>query len=75
MSIFLPALASSEEIFEFERMWPTLQQPWYFNRPTGIAIDENGYVFVADKDNNRIMKLTLDGQFVGAWGNQGKRAH
>jgi len=71
MSIFLPALASSEEIFEFERMWPTLQQPWYFNRPTGIAIDENGYVFVADKDNNRIMKLTLDGQFVVAWGNQG----
>ena len=74
-SIFLflgmPDLASSEETYVFERMWPTLQQPWYFSNPIGISINKTEYVFIADKDNHRILKFTLDGQFVGKWGNQG----
>ena len=28
--IILPYNAASEEIYKFERMWPTLLQPWYF---------------------------------------------
>jgi len=27
----LPTFALSEETYVFERMWPTLQQSWYFN--------------------------------------------
>jgi len=46
--IFLPNPASSEETYVFERMWPTLQQPWYFSLPSGIAIDKNGFVYVAE---------------------------
>lgn len=29
--ILVPGLALSEETCKFERMWPTLQQPWFFN--------------------------------------------
>ncbi len=68
--LLLPTLASSEETYKFERMWPTLKQPWYFNQPTGIAVDSSGFVYVAD-GNNRIQKFTSDGQFVAKWGSYG----
>ena len=62
--------ASSEETYKFERMWPTLQQPWYFG-PGTLAIDTAGFVYVADKLNDRILKFTLDGQFITKWGSKG----
>jgi len=37
----------------------------------GIAIDEQGCVYVADVANNRIQKFTNTGQFVTQWGRQG----
>jgi len=66
-----PFIVLSEEVYEFERMWPALEQPWYFNDPRGIAIDSSGYVYVADKDNHRIQKFTSNGQFVTKWGSWG----
>ena len=43
-----------------------------FNRPKGIAVASNGYIFVCDCDNHRIQILTTDlsivGQaYYGAW--------
>jgi DNA-binding beta-propeller fold protein YncE len=66
-----PFIVFSEEIYEYERMWPALEQPWYFNDPRGIAIDSSGYVYVADKENHRIQKFTSNGQFVTKWGSLG----
>jgi len=66
-----PFISFSEEIYEYERMWPALEQPWYFNDPRGIAIDSSGYVYVVDKDNHRIQKFTSNGQFVTKWGSWG----
>ena len=43
-----PFIAFSEEIYEYERMWPVIEQPWYFNRPNSVAVDNNGYVYVVD---------------------------
>jgi streptogramin lyase len=68
---FLPSLASTAEIYKFERMWPTLQQPWYFNQPGGVTTDRDGFVYVADTYNHRIQKFTTDGQFVAKWGSEG----
>ncbi|MBI5055712.1 MAG: SMP-30/gluconolactonase/LRE family protein, partial [Nitrospirae bacterium] len=68
---FMPAVALSADIYKFERLWPALQQPWYFDYPQGLAVDSNGYVYVADKNHNRIMKLAPDGQLVASWGRFG----
>jgi streptogramin lyase len=63
--------ALSEENYRFMRMWPTLQQPWYFYYPQRIAIDKNDNVYIADTANNRIQKFTSDGNFIKKWGSKG----
>jgi predicted membrane-bound mannosyltransferase/DNA-binding beta-propeller fold protein YncE len=42
--------------------------PGQLERPSGIAIDPQGFVYVADTGNHRVQKFTADGQFVAAWG-------
>ena len=69
--IFLPILASAEEIYKFERMWPTLQQPWYFKEPYGIAVDGDGNYYIADTGYHRIQKITSEGQLITRWGSFG----
>ncbi len=39
-----------------------------FWNPSGIAVDSDGYVYVADRDNHRIQKFTSNGVFVDKWG-------
>lgn len=63
-----PAL--SEETYVFERMWPTLQQPWYFTGSVKIAMDSKGYIYSADFSGGNISKFSSDGQFVKSWAPQ-----
>jgi DNA-binding beta-propeller fold protein YncE len=69
--ILIPVAALSQEVYEFERMVPVLEQQWYFYNPYGIAADKNGYVYIADSGNDRIQKYTADGEFVTQWGKLG----
>jgi uncharacterized protein YjiK len=71
--LFLPTSASSaeEETYVFERMWPELQQPWYFFSAAGIASDQNNNIYVADSHNDRIQKLSPSGEFITKWGKFG----
>lgn len=66
-----PASSSFEEIYKFERMWPNIQQPWYFNFPVGIAVDRTGNVYFAEMYGHCIRKFTSNGQFVTKWGEEG----
>jgi len=47
-------------------------EPGQFLWPRGIAVSSDGFVYVADSQNHRIQKFTLDGQFVTAWGGRGE---
>lgn len=39
-----------------------------FKSPTGIALDKDGTIYVADTDNHSIQKFDKDGKFQARWG-------
>ena len=43
-----------------------------FDAPSGVAVDDDGYVYVVDFYNHRIQKFTDAGEFVGKWGGKGR---
>jgi len=63
--------AFAEETYAFERMWPVLRQPWYFNHPVGIAISKTGNIHVADSFNHRVQKFSSNGELITKWGKEG----
>ena len=69
----VPSLAAADETYQFERLWPTLLQPWYFSSPEGVALDHAGNIYVADTENNRIQKFTADGFLIYNLGNPRQR--
>jgi NHL repeat len=42
-----------------------------WNGPEGIAVDDQGNVYVADPANYRIQKFDANGNFLSQWGSQG----
>jgi streptogramin lyase len=42
-----------------------------FKDPTGIAVDADGFVYVADYGNYRVQKFNSEGDFVLSWGGEG----
>ncbi len=48
-----------------------LTTPGDFSKPTGVAVDAEGNLYVADTYNNRIEIFDADGQFVSTFGKAG----
>ncbi|MEE4355816.1 MAG: hypothetical protein V2I97_05055, partial [Desulfococcaceae bacterium] len=38
-----------------------------FSYPFDLAADSTGYVYVADRNNDRVLKFTSDGDIVSQW--------
>jgi DNA-binding beta-propeller fold protein YncE len=43
-----------------------------FQRPSGITMDADGNLYVADAVNHRIQKFDSDGKFLAKWGEEGR---
>ena len=48
-----------------------LTTPGDFSKPTGVAVDKDGNLYVADTMNNRIEEFDADGVFIRTWGKNG----
>jgi sugar lactone lactonase YvrE len=48
-----------------------LTTPGDFSKPTGVAVDQEGNLYVADTYNNRIEIFDADGQFISTFGKAG----
>jgi len=62
-----PSLTFSGEEYVYERMWPVLEQPWYFSYSRDIAVDSSGYFYVADSFGSRIVKFSPEGYYITEW--------
>jgi len=55
------------------RGWTIAQEPYRFGRPTDIAFDKDGNMFIADGyTNSRVVKYDKWGKFIKAFGDKGK---
>ena len=55
------------------RQWGTPGAgPSQFRQPHGIAIDNQGIIYVADRNNARLQRFDLDGKYLGEWDHLGK---
>lgn len=41
--------------------------PGQFRQPHGIAVDERGVIYVADRQNGRLQRFDLNGKYLGEW--------
>ena len=63
---------STEYTYEFLRKWGTEgDEDGEFDSPVGLAIDGDGNVYVADRENHRIQVFDLQGRFLCKWGTKG----
>ena len=54
-----------------EKVWETNGIPNTFHRPTELATDAQGNIYVIDGGNHRVQKFDKDGNFLLTWGSQG----
>jgi sugar lactone lactonase YvrE len=52
--------------------WEVVANTSLFALPSGVAIDRQGNVYVADTNSNRIEKLSPKGKVIATWGKKGQ---
>src|SRR5215218_8838514 len=58
--------------FGFERRWGSQgREEGEFQEPAGVAIDRQGFVYIAEAEGARVQKFTRDGTFVARWSGAG----
>lgn len=49
----------------------TLTDPGNFSKPTNVAVDKDGNLYVSDTWNDRVEVFDADGEFIRTWGKNG----
>jgi streptogramin lyase len=77
--IFISDGYANARILEYNRKGERVRQwgtpgtaPGEFRLPHGLTIDEEGIVYVADRENGRIQRFDLEGRYLGEWPHLGK---
>jgi DNA-binding beta-propeller fold protein YncE len=66
-SLTVFAATNNQERYIFERLWPTLPQPWHFDRAFDIAVDPQGHVYVVNQTTKQLKKFTANGHLIRQW--------
>ena len=64
-----PKLAIAVEGYRFETSWPKQPEAWLFYKPSAIAVDRVGNVYVGDTWNNLVKKFSNSGELLLTLGN------
>jgi hypothetical protein len=68
-SLYLLPLAYSQELHSYISSWGDFGiREGDVSHATGIALDQEGNVYVADTANNRIQVFSSNGTFISKWG-------
>jgi len=68
---FLAAWGDLCKVYEDKKGCRSSDGAGQFHEPWGVAVDADGFVYVADTWNHRVQKFTPDGEFVTMWGQFG----
>ncbi len=74
LSVLFPAAitpAFSEAYFFITKWGSYGSGGGLFDKPSGVAVDGSGNVYVVDTYNHRVQKFTSDGTFLTKWGTLG----
>ncbi len=63
-----PVLATTQEVYRFERLWPLLPQPWHFGGVWYMAVSPQGHLYVTEYGTFRIQKFDLEGHYITEFG-------
>lgn len=44
----------------------------FFEKPMGIIVDKNNFIYIVDQSSNTIFKFNNNGQYLAQWGTKGK---
>ena len=57
--------------YQAEKIFPVVNQQWFFGNPSSVAVDNNENFYVLNQSSNSVYKYTSEGQFIKGWGKEG----
>jgi tripartite motif-containing protein 71 len=62
---------NTAQVYNYLRQWGDWEPDGQFNEPENVAINNNGFVYVVDTENNRIQEFSSAGTFITQFGSFG----
>lgn len=59
--------SAEEAEYRFERMWPQVEELWYLNEPSDVAVSEEGNVYVVDSAHHVVYVFDKNDDLIQKW--------